>query len=73
MHLSITYDYGDMTVEWCQWTGTLLLFTKDGERVGVLPRAYSQDEVENILRQELGYVPEKQTVRAATYNVFPIP
>jgi hypothetical protein len=73
MRVNITYDYGDMVVEWNGWTGVILVFSQDGERLGALPRAYTQEDVEDILRDELGYVPENKIIRAATLNVFPFP
>jgi len=74
MRVTITYDYDDLIVEWDQWTGNFHLFSKEGERLGFLPgSAWTREEAEELLRQQLGYVPEEKTIRAATLNVFPFP
>jgi hypothetical protein len=74
MRVDITYDYGDMVVEWDGWTGKFHLFSKEGERLGHLPGwAWTQDEAEELLRQQLGYVPDKKTILPALLNVFPFP
>jgi hypothetical protein len=74
MRVEVTYHYGDMEAVWDGWTGTLLLFSREGERLSVLPAsAYTKEEAEAILRDELGYVPQEQSVRYAGYNLFPFP
>jgi hypothetical protein len=70
----ITYHYPDCNVEWDQWTGQLGLFSAEGERMGIiLPSAWNEADVEEILRNELGYVSQARTVRPAPYNLFPFP
>jgi hypothetical protein len=69
----VTYHYGDVLVVWNQLTGKLVMFSAEGERIGVLPSAWSEAEVENMLRQEFGYVLTSRTVRPAVINVFPFP
>jgi hypothetical protein len=49
------------------------MFSKEGERLGGHPGAFTQEEVENILRDEMGYVSHKKTIRPAVYNLFPFP
>ena len=72
MRVTITYDYDDLIVEWDQWTGKFHLFSKEGERLGGLPGwAWTQDEAEELLRNQLGYVPDKKTILPAILNVFP--
>jgi hypothetical protein len=73
MRVKTTYDYGDMVVEWDGWTGQLSLFSKEGERLGRHPGAFTQEEIEDILRKELGYVSDKKTIRPAVLNMFPFP
>jgi hypothetical protein len=74
MRVTITYDYHDMVVEWDQWTGNFHVFTKEGERLGVLfGWAWTEEEAEELLRKEFGYVPDKKTIRPALVNVFPFP
>ena len=72
MRVRITYDYHDMVVEWDQWTGNFHLFSKEGERMGRLPGwAWTREEAEELLRQQLGYVPDEKTILPAILNVFP--
>jgi|YNPBryunderm2012_1023409.scaffolds.fasta_scaffold12985_2 hypothetical protein len=59
----ITYDYGDLVVIWNVRTGVMLLFSREGERLGFLPRAFTEEEAEEVLRNELGYVSDKTTIR----------
>jgi hypothetical protein len=74
MRVTITHHYSDMNVEWDQWTGNFHMFSKEGERLGGLRGwAWTQEEAEQLLRKELGYVPDKKTILPALLNVFPFP
>jgi hypothetical protein len=69
MRAIVTYDYGDMRAEWDEQTGVILLFSQDGERLGSLPGlVWTQQEAEQLLRQEIGYVPDE--IRALYFS-FP--
>jgi hypothetical protein len=72
-NIAITYDYGDFVVDWNGRTGVMVLFSREGERLGVLPRNWTQEEAESVLRDEFGYVSHKKNIRAAVDNIFPFP
>jgi hypothetical protein len=72
-NIAITYDYGDFVVDWNGRTGAMVVFSREGERIGVLPKNWTQEEAETVLRHEFGYVSDKKNIRYAGYNVFPFP